>query len=615
MAASRASQISVYVLLGLLILALGGFGVTNFGGSVSSVARVGDAEIDVDTYARSLQRRIAEFGANSGRNLTISQARAIGIDRLVLAELVGEAALENETRRIGLSVGDGVVRERVLSTPAFGGVDGSFDRDAYEFALDRVGLSVRDYEERVRADAAAELLSLAVVGGVTVPDAGLNAVLSHLAEARTFDWAVLEAGDSELPQRNPTKAELEAYHAANPGEFTAPEARLLTYAWIVPDMLVDSVEVPEDEIRGLYEDRIGDYVFPERRLVERLVFGSMSEASAAKAALDAGERTFVELVEARDLTLEDIDLGAVTMDDLHSAAAQAVFALAEAGVAGPLESALGPAVYRVNGILSAQETPYSEVRDVLRAEKAEDRARRRIGDMIEEVEDLLAGGATLEELADETALTLGSISLGPDDDEGIAAYEEFRFAAAAAGEGDFPEVGELSDGGIFALRLDGLVPESIRPFDQVEDLARERWTAAEARALSESLAADLVANLEPGQTLSDKDIDAFAEGPLTRDATVQGTPGELVGAVFELAESGDAAVVTDESGVFLIQLKTVLPPDPDAPLVERLRDSLEADIRFGVANDLLALFTDEVRSEAGIEIDQAAINAVHAQFP
>ena len=614
MAASKATQIPVYILLGLLILALGGFGVTNFGGSVRSVARVGETEVDVDTYARALQQRIAEFGARAGRSVTMVQARAVGIDRMVLADLVGEAALENEARRLGLSVGDGIVRERILSTPAFGGVDGGFDRDAYEFALDRSGIGVRDYEERVRADAAAELLSLAVGGGVALPGTGLDAVLNHAAEARTFDWAMLRAGDS-APPPDPSGADLAAYHEANPGEFTAPEARRLTYAWVTPDMLVESVEVPEEEIRRLYADRAGEYILPERRLLERLVFGSAEEASAAMAAFDAGERTFEELVAARDLTLDDVDLGEVARDDLPAAAAAALFAMREPGVAGPFESALGPAIYRINAILRARETPYAEVRDVLRAEKAEDRARRRIGDMIEEIDDLLAGGATLEELADETALALGAVSLTADDAEGIAAYEEFRLAAAGVAEGDFPEVLELSDGGIFALRLDGVEPERLRPFAEVAELARERWIMAEERALLEARATALAETLGPGQALSDRDLDAFAEGPLTRDAAVPGAPAELVGAAFDLTDPGDAAVVTAESGVFVIQLKGVFPPDRNDGHVAELRESLEADVRFGVASDILTLFTHAVRSDAGMEIDQAAINAVQAQFP
>ena len=44
--------------MGLLILGLGGFGVTNLGGTVRSVGAVGETEIDVNTYARTLQNEM-----------------------------------------------------------------------------------------------------------------------------------------------------------------------------------------------------------------------------------------------------------------------------------------------------------------------------------------------------------------------------------------------------------------------------------------------------------------------------------------------------------------------------------------------------------------------------
>lgn len=44
----------VWGLMSLLILGLGGFGVTNFGGSVRAIGAVGGKEISTNDYARAL---------------------------------------------------------------------------------------------------------------------------------------------------------------------------------------------------------------------------------------------------------------------------------------------------------------------------------------------------------------------------------------------------------------------------------------------------------------------------------------------------------------------------------------------------------------------------------
>ena len=114
--------------------------------------------------------------------------------------------------------------------------------------------------------------------------------------------------------------------------------------------------------------------------------------------------------------------------------------------------------------------------------------RRELRDEVEPIEDLLAGGATLEDLAAETRLQSGEITwyegLSSFGARNIDRYDEFRSAAAVAAVGDFPEVLELADGGIFALRLDEVIEPALRPFDEVKEAVTEGWQAQETRGRS-----------------------------------------------------------------------------------------------------------------------------------
>jgi peptidyl-prolyl cis-trans isomerase D len=117
-----------------------------------------------------------------------------------------------------------------------------------------------------------------------------------------------------------------------------------------------------------------------------------------------------------------------------------IFADTESEIIGPLTSRLGPALYRVNAVLEATETSFDEARADLREELADEAARREIAVMREEIDDLLASGATLEELAETTPMSLGQIDFTATSEDEIAAYDAFRDAARAVEERDFPEV-------------------------------------------------------------------------------------------------------------------------------------------------------------------------------
>ena len=191
-------------------------------------------------------------------------------------------------------------------------------------------------------------------------------------------------------------------------------------------------------------------------------------ADSAAAMLEVSGTTFNALVEERGLQLSDVDLGDVSRLELD-AAGEAVFAAEVGAVVGPLPSDLGPALFRVNAVLPAQNTSFEEAKPALRQELALTRAVRAVEARAQDLDDQLAGGATLEQLAAETEMSLGTIEWTEDSSEGIAAYGEFRQSAAALGEGDFPKIEQLEDGGIYAMRLDTALDARPEPFDSARD--------------------------------------------------------------------------------------------------------------------------------------------------
>ncbi|SEM87269.1 peptidyl-prolyl cis-trans isomerase [Palleronia pelagia] len=607
----------VWVILLLLIVGLAGFGATNFGGSTRSIGSVGDTEIDIDRYARAVQQELRSFEAQTGQRVTFQQAQSLGLDRVVLRRLVALAALEDEADSIGISVGDAEIRDEVLQTPAFQGVSGQFDREAYEFALENAGLSVSEYEQSLRDEISRTLLQGAVVAGIAPPETFVDTLYGYARETRDLTLLRLTRSDLEEPIPAPSDADLQAFYDENPDRFTLPERKRITYAWLTPEMLVDDLPVSEDELRRLYEDRSAEFNQPERRLVERLIFSDLDAAQAAADAIEAGETDFDTLVEDRGLSLDDVDLGEVARDDLSSDAADAVFGLGSTGIAGPVETGLGPALFRVNAILRAQETPFEDVRDDLRAEFAIDAARRAVEVEREPIEDLLAGGATLEEIGDETPFQTAEILFSPETPSvtgaDIDAYEAFRQAAARTEPGDFPELVELEDGGLFALRVDEIVPPTLQPLADVEVEVIEAWDAAEQRARLTDRAESIVAEAEGGAALSEQPGTAVQELGVLRDAFLENTPDSLVETAFDLEEGGLAVVPTD-TGAIVLRVDAVNPADPDAPEAAEIKDNLRQSAGQGVAQDVTEAFTGALERQKGIQLNQQAVTAVNQQF-
>lgn len=603
-------KIFVWVLLGLLVLGLAGFGASGIGGTVRSIGSVGDEPIAVTDYARALQEDLRAIEAQTGQRLSFAEAQAFGVDRAALGRLVAEAALDHETTQAGISIGDENLARDLTAIAAFQGPDGRFDREAYRFALDQAGYGEAEFEARIRAETARGLMQAAIAGGVAMPAAQVDALIAYAGARRVFEHARLTPEDLPEPLAQPTAETLRAWFMERRDQFQEPAKKRITYVWLTPEMLIDSVTVDDASLRAAYDARADQFNRPERRLVERLGFATPAAAEAAKIEIEAARRSFDDYVTDRGLTLDDVDLGDVARSAL-GAAADAVFAAEPGQVVGPFDSPIGPALFRMNGVLSAESISFDDALPELREELALDRARREIEQDMQGIDDLMAGGATLEEVAAETAMELGRIDWHSDEGAGIAAYPAFNTAAAAVTADDYPRLLVLDDGGIAALRLDDSLPARPQEFDAVIDRVQALWEADRTEAALRAYADTLVPRLLEGATFAGVGLVATREDGALRSAAILGTPPDFMTRVFAM-QPGEVAVVTAFGAATVVRLLDVLPPDLTDPAISALRTQLAGQADAGLQQDVYGAFSLDIQRRAGISLDQAAINAVNA---
>lgn len=605
------SKTFVWIILGLLIVGLAGFGATNLSGTIRTIGHVGDKYIDVEDYGRALQQEIRAAEAQTGQALSFGQVQAIGLDRAVLTRLVTTRSLDNEAAQLGISIGDENLSEQIVQIPAFTGLDGQFDREGYRFALERQGLTEAQFETRMRDETARTLLQAAMVTGVSMPSAFTDTLIRYIGERRSFTWTTLDRASLDAPLATASEDEITAHYEQNIERFSLPETKQISYVLLTPDMILDQVDVDEDALRNLYDERSDQYDQPERRLVERLAFADETAAKDAKAALEVSGTSFEALVDDRGLTLSDIDLGDISKQELD-AAGDFVFAAEVGDIVGPAPSPLGPALFRINGILPAVSTSFDDARSELQIALAADRARRLIESQATSIDDLLAGGATLEEIAADTDMESGKIDWFAGLGEGIAAYAAFQDAADTLTAEDFAEVIALEDGGMFAMQLDNVLPQRPAPLvDMRRDVIAD-WEATQLEMQLRAQAEALLPQIQNGTAFAELALDAVSEENLMRSDFVAGTPPAFLPRVFEM-EPGEADIVDSDGAVLIVRLESIADPEDSAEITE-LYDGVQEQTSQALAQDIFDIFARDVQLRSNPQIDQRAVNAVNANF-
>ena len=606
------SKTFVWILLGLLIVGLAGFGASGLGGGVKSIGKVGEIEIPVQQYFRALESEINAASAQINTQLTFQQAMMFGVQQQALGRIVVEKTLENEASILKISVSDSTLRDELMDIQAFQAIDGSFDRTTYSFTLENIGMSEVEFEEQLRSETASRLIKTAIIKGIEMPSIFSQKALEYLSEERKI--VVLEIDENDLPQPiiAATEEELLIFYEENKELFSLPESKSITYAILTPEMLSDDIDILEDDLRSLYEKNFDDFNRPERRIVERLNFIDIDDAQAASNRIENGEINFAGLVRERGLSISDTDIGEVTIKELGELG-EAVFSLAEGETSKPLESELGAAIFRINGILNAKVVPFEEVREKLKLEISLEKAKLKIDREKSRINDLLAAGATLEELTAESRMELENTIYYEGVESKISSYTAFQSAAQQVRAENFPEVIQLADGGILAMRLDASLPERIQDYRAVKENVVLAWQSNATMKALQARGKKIISEVESGTKLATFGNKYQEFTSLRRDSSVPSIPTVVISRSFEL-DKDEVSQIVAENRMFVLKVVSVEDGDTSALNAVTSREQFADQLNQNLASDVFQIYLQEIQKEAGISLNEQALEAVHASF-
>src|SRR5208282_5238220 len=77
---------------------------TGFGRS--TLAKIGNTEIGVDQFQQVFRDRLNQFSHDLGKPISTQEAGMLGLDRQVLGEMVAQAGMDQQARKMGLGIPD-----------------------------------------------------------------------------------------------------------------------------------------------------------------------------------------------------------------------------------------------------------------------------------------------------------------------------------------------------------------------------------------------------------------------------------------------------------------------------------------------------------------------------
>ncbi|MDX1709981.1 MAG: peptidyl-prolyl cis-trans isomerase [Rhodovibrionaceae bacterium] len=621
----KLTKILVSILFGLLILSFAVWGIGDIfrgEGLNATVVRVGEQKIDYVEVQNILQQRMSNLRQQLGSDITLEDLRSLGFVDRTIQQVIARSLFEEKARQMGLAVTREQVAGEIQNQPAFQGPTGRFDPNQFRFFLRTSGITEQRFVGEITSDLQRERLIRAVSSGVAAPTELAKRIYAFRNETRVARIAEVpfESLD-DIPQ--PDDATLVKYYEDNPTLYEAPEYRAVTLVQLRPERLAEEIAISEEELREAFDSRREEFETPERRHVRQIVFENESAAQDATARLREG--VSFETVAQEATGSEPVDLGLLTRGDLPDGLQEAAFSIGEGEISDPAQSDFGWHVMQITEIQPGETVSFEAVRDDLREDLA---LREAVDDAVSianQLDDELAAGATMEEAAASLGLRVKKIPAisrngnAPSGEavEGLPPVAEIAPVIFDTPSGEQSLLQETSDGGYFVLRVDGVQPPDVRPFDKVRDQVLNDWLADQrserARQRAEIIAQAVRNGQDFEKTAEEAGLDSRLSEPIGRqDADPAGTgTAQLTGALFGL-EKNEVATVVGADRAVVAQLVDIQPADPARAPDEVT--ALQGQLSQAMMSDLVAQYGEALRNQFTVSVNRRLLDEILATY-
>lgn len=399
------------VVLLLMISPLAVTGIESLFGSkanANEIAKVGDTVITTATYQDMVKQQRQAILQQIKDPSLINEA---ALRDQVLKNLINKALLENQIKKLGVSISDATITAELAQQKEFLDSNGKFSNEIFAKVLKDNGITKEQLFASKRSEMALSMFINNIVMTGILPVSEITNFLDSQAETRPARIARLD-WHNFAPQITVSDAEIQDYYQKNKDTIKSQEMVDLTYLEVDKDKLSLEPATP-DEINQQYQAYIKSQQGNIQYDVAMILMDSNAQATMndIKSQLDNKKADFASL--AKQYSLDDGskndggNIGAISKEMFPKDwdnVLTAIKALKPGETTAPIATQYGYQIFKLNKIDGATPPPLESVKAML-TQKANDNKRETVyQDTIKKVNDLAVSGANIQDIASQLHL-------------------------------------------------------------------------------------------------------------------------------------------------------------------------------------------------------------------
>jgi peptidyl-prolyl cis-trans isomerase D len=478
--------------------------------------------------------------------------------RQIVENLVFEKMLEIEAKRLGISVTEAEVADRIKAMlPPTAIENGAIKMDVYESLVSQNGGTVKEFETAIQQGMLQEKVQELVTSTVSVSPEEIQLEFLRKNEKIKLEYAVIHP-DSLESQVQASDADLSAYYEKNKTRYLIQEQRVARYILIDPAELQAKVNVPDAEIQAYYNSNLDSYKVQDRAQISGIKFNTMGKGDAEIAEIRKKADEALKEAKKPNAKFEDVvkkytedaatkdkggDMGWIIRGQALGEIERAAFSVPKGSISDPIQTQIGIYIIKVNDRETARTKSMAEVLPSILETLSAKKAQALADSDVQKMSDAIRSTAhpSLDDLAKQFGLAVGETKpvTAADQTPELGASPELHTAIFTMRIGEVSQP-IISDRGRAVISVKSITPAHQGTLEEVRAKLTTDFRHEKAVDLAKQRAADLAKRAQGGEDFSKAakalNIEVKTSDLLSRDGSIPnaGTARQF-GAAFSLS--------------------------------------------------------------------------------
>jgi peptidyl-prolyl cis-trans isomerase D len=433
----KTQSIFAYIIIGLLILSFGLWGISSyFQGNASSntVAKVDGHKISLRQFSSAYNQLRRYQQTNLGASYSTKAALQKELKQQALESLVQETYLYQNAYDLGYRVDQSELDDVLYAIPAFSS-NGRFDPAKFRRYLSLRGIRAETFFQQLRTSLLIQQVQTGVVMSDFVLPAELKAMVSLLNQQRQLRYYLIPANAMNISSIAIKQGQIQNYYDAHQQQYKVPAQLKIAYLHLSLDIIKEHIQISASEAKDYYQQHQQQFIQPQSWQLMIITLPSATadeELQAAKAALASASTDAIQAFNQQYNQSIDLKPQEILASNINTEMKQALSSATANQVVGPLTISGQLVLFKVVSAKAEKQLSFTQVHEKIENSLKTEQAKKAYNVQLDKLTNIsYEQPSSLDTAAKATSLAIKTSSFFSKDVEGqgVASHPLIRQAA------------------------------------------------------------------------------------------------------------------------------------------------------------------------------------------